>query len=108
MASDDEDEALNARRARLSAELKARQPKPQPAAPLSSSDASGASAWSLGMKAGSEFVAAVVVGGAIGYGLDYVAHTKPAFTIVFFLLGVVAGVWNVIRATMPKGRGSST
>src|SRR5277367_2587583 len=46
---------------------------------------------------------AILVGGAIGWGLDWALKTKPAFTIVFFLLGVVAGVWNVIRATSPKG-----
>jgi ATP synthase protein I len=103
----DDDDALKARRDRLAAQLQARQPKPQPKGPLSPRDTSAASAWSLGMKAGSEFVAAVVVGSAIGYGIDYLAHTKPAFLIVFFLLGVTAGVWNVIRATSPKGGGTS-
>jgi F0F1-type ATP synthase assembly protein I len=58
---------------------------------------------SMGLRAGSEFVAAILVGGAIGWGLDWLFHTKPLFTIVFFLLGVVAGVMNVIRATSPKG-----
>jgi len=101
----DDEEALNARREKLAAELKARQPKPAPA-PLSADKSAGA-AWSMATKAGSEFVAAVIVGGAIGYGLDYVLHTKPACTIVFFLLGVVAGVWNVIRATSPKGGGTT-
>ncbi len=56
----------------------------------------------MGMKAASEFVAAVVVGAAIGWGLDWLLHTKPAFTIIFFMVGVAAGVWNVIRATRPK------
>ena len=101
---DDDDEALRARRDQLASKLEAARPKTAPArAPLSPSDTSAAGAWSMGMKAGSEFVAAVVVGGAIGFGLDFALHTKPAFTIVFFLLGVVAGVWNVIRATTPKG-----
>jgi ATP synthase protein I len=103
MTTEDDEDALKARRDRLAAQLKARAPKPPASAPLAPADTSGAGAWSLGMKAGSEFVAAVAVGGAIGYGLDYLAHSKPAFTIVFFLLGVVAGVWNVIRATTPKG-----
>ncbi|MDE3176394.1 MAG: AtpZ/AtpI family protein [Pseudomonadota bacterium] len=104
MASDgDDDEALKARLSRLAGELKSARPKPPASAPLSPSDRSAASAWSLGMKAGSEFVAAVVVGGAIGWGLDWLLHTKPGFTILFFLLGVAAGTWNVIRATSPKG-----
>ena len=58
---------------------------------------------SMGLQAGSEFIAAILVGGAIGWGLDWLLHSKPAFTILFFLLGVAAGVWNVIRATSPKG-----
>ena len=100
----DNDDALAARLERLKGELKAAAPKP--ARPPSLEPAPGASlgsAWSLGMRAGSEFVAAVIVGGAIGWGLDWLLHSKPAFTIVFFLLGVAAGVWNVIRATSPKG-----
>jgi F0F1-type ATP synthase assembly protein I len=34
--------------------------------------------------------------------------TKPAFLIVFFMLGVAAGVWNVIRVTSPMPRGGPT
>ena len=98
----DDDEALKARLARLAGDLKSARPKPPAAAPLSPSDRSAASAWSLGAKAGGEFVAAIVVGGAIGWGLDWLLHSKPGFTILFFLLGVAAGTWNVIRATSPK------
>jgi ATP synthase protein I len=105
MAADPEnDDALSARLDRLKGDLKAAASKPTPAP--RSAPATGAStgaAWSLAMRAGSEFVAAIIVGGAIGWGLDWLLHTKPALTIVFFLLGVAAGVWNVIRATSPKG-----
>jgi F0F1-type ATP synthase assembly protein I len=50
-----------------------------------------------------ELVAAPLLGGAMGLGLDWVfgyfgIHTKPVFTIVMFLLGCIAGVRNVIRA----------
>jgi hypothetical protein len=62
---------------------------------------------SLGLRAGSEFVSAVVVGAAIGWVLDRALGTKPAFIIVFFLIGVAAGVWNVIRVTSPKGGASA-
>ena len=62
------------------------------------------SAMSLGLRAGSEFVSAVIVGSGIGWALDRALHTNPAFLIVFFLLGVAAGIWNVIRLTSPKGR----
>jgi hypothetical protein len=66
----------------------------------------GDSGMSLGMRAGSEFISAVVVGAGIGWGLDRLLGTNPAFLIVFFFVGVAAGVWNVIRLTSPKGGGS--
>ena len=58
----------------------------------------------LGLQAGGEFVAAIILGGAIGWGLDWLLGTKPWLLIGFFLLGTVAGVRNVIRVTSPKGR----
>ncbi len=50
-----------------------------------------------------ELVAALVVGGAMGWGLDWLCghfgfHTKPWLMIVFFLLGAAAGIRNVMRA----------
>ena len=58
----------------------------------------GASDYSKGYKLASEFVAGVLVGGLIGYGLDYVAGTLPLFLIVFLLLGFGAGILNMSRA----------
>jgi ATP synthase protein I len=101
---DDEAAALRARLNRLSGELKGRAspppPGPQPKSDVKS-DGSG-SAMSLGLRAGSEFVSAVIVGSGIGWVLDRALHTNPAFLIVFFLIGVAAGIWNVIRLTSPK------
>ncbi len=57
-----------------------------------------------GLQAGGEFVAAIILGGAIGWGLDWLLGTKPWLLIGFFLLGTVAGVKNVIRVASPKGR----
>jgi ATP synthase protein I len=50
-----------------------------------------------------ELVAAVVVGGAFGWGLDWLCghfglHSKPWFLIVFVVLGAVAGIRGVMRA----------
>ncbi|HWA90382.1 MAG TPA: AtpZ/AtpI family protein [Rhizomicrobium sp.] len=45
-----------------------------------------------------EMVAGVAVGGALGYGIDWLAGTRPVFLIVFFVLGAAAGILNVIRA----------
>jgi hypothetical protein len=62
---------------------------------------------SLGLRAGSEFVSAVILGLGLGWVLDRALGTNPAFLIVFFLFGVAAGVWNVIRLTSPKGASSN-
>jgi len=103
--TDEDDSArLRARLDKLAGDLKGRAAPPQPQAPRSSraSSASAGSAMSLGLQAGSEFVSAVVVGAGIGWVLDKALGTKPAFLIVFFFIGVAAGVWNVIRLTSPK------
>jgi ATP synthase protein I len=58
----------------------------------------GASDYSKGYRLASEFVAGTLVGGLIGYGLDYVVGTLPLFLIVFLLLGFGAGILNMSRA----------
>jgi ATP synthase protein I len=45
----------------------------------------------------SEFVAAIIVGAAIGIGLDALFGTSPWMLIVFLLMGFAAGVVNVAR-----------
>ena len=98
-----EDEALRARLDRLSGALKGRAaPPPAQAPPPTASSKPGDSGMSLAMRAGSEFISAVLVGAALGWGVDRLFHTNPAFLIVFFFLGVAAGVWNVVRVTSPK------
>lgn len=52
----------------------------------------------LGLQLGSEMVAGLVVGIGIGYVLDRWLETKPLFFIIFFILGSITGVWNVIKA----------
>jgi ATP synthase protein I len=46
----------------------------------------------------SEFVAAIVVGGALGFGVDWLFKTQPWGIVIFMLLGFAAGVLNVVRA----------
>jgi ATP synthase protein I len=100
----DDDAALRARLNRLSGELKGRAaPPPAPERKREPKPAGVGSAMSLGLRAGSEFVSAVIVGLGIGWVLDRALGTNPAFLIVFFLIGVAAGIWNVIRLTSPKG-----
>ncbi len=80
MAEDDE-ERLHSSLDRLKSSLsKARQTQ-QVSAPLRSqaSDSAGSdSGMSLGMRAGSEFVSAVVIGAALGWGVDRLLGTHPA------------------------------
>ena len=100
---DEEAAGLRARLDRLSSELKGRAAPPPGPQPKSDAKSDGSSsAMSLGLRAGSEFVSAVIIGLGIGWVLDRALHTNPAFLIVFFLIGVAAGIWNVIRLTSPK------
>ena len=49
-------------------------------------------------KLGTELVAAVGVGTIIGFILDSWFGTKPWLIIIFFFLGAIAGMLNVIKA----------
>jgi len=55
------------------------------------------SGFAQATKVASEFVAGVIVGAAIGWGIDKAAGTSPWALIVFLLLGFAAGVLNVLR-----------
>jgi ATP synthase protein I len=70
------------------------------------SDSTG---YGLAMRLASEFVAGVLVGAALGWGLDRVAGTSPWGLIGLLLLGFCAGVLNVVRASsrMSAGAGGS-
>ena len=48
-------------------------------------------------KLGTDLVAAVVVGTIIGFILDTWFDTKPWLIILFFFLGSIAGILNVIK-----------
>ena len=66
-------------------------------------------AMSLGFRVMSEFVAAVVVGGFIGWAIDRWLGISPAALIVFLGLGTAAGFWSVYRIAMqPGGPGGPT
>ena len=49
-------------------------------------------------KLSTELVSAVVVGTIIGFILDTTFDTKPWLILIFFFVGVVAGIMNVIRS----------
>jgi len=62
----------------------------------------GPSPWGIGTRVGVELLAALVVGLAIGWGLDRWLHTSPLMLVVFVVLGGAAGVANVWRMMAPK------
>jgi ATP synthase protein I len=64
----------------------------------SGDNAARVSAMARGFRLSSELVAGVVVGAAIGWGIDHLLSTSPFGLIVFFLLGFVAGVVNLVRS----------
>jgi ATP synthase protein I len=61
----------------------------------SKSDSAG---YALAFRLASEFVAGVLIGAVLGWGLDRVAGTSPWGLIGLLLLGFCAGVLNVVRA----------
>jgi ATP synthase protein I len=79
--------------ARIAAEKSEQRAAEQP-----STKYQGASDYSKGYKLASEFVAGVLVGGVLGFGLDKLFGTLPLFLIVFLLLGFGAGILNMSRS----------
>jgi ATP synthase protein I len=77
--------------------------EPKAAEPGQGSHAeANASAMRIGLRVGVELVSALVLGVAIGYGLDRLLGTRPVFIAVFVLLGGAAGIVNVWRVFAPK------
>jgi ATP synthase protein I len=78
---------------RIAAEQSQRAESVKPSASLQ-----GATGYAKGYRLASEFVAGTLVGGLIGYGVDWVFGTLPIGLIVFLLLGFGAGILNMARA----------
>jgi len=56
-------------------------------------------ALGIALKMGTEFVAAVFVASFIGFYIDKWLETTPFFIIIFFIIGSVAGILNVVRSS---------
>ena len=56
------------------------------------------SSMGTAFKMSTELVAAVVVGTIIGYILDNWFGTKPWLILIFFFIGVITGIMNVIKS----------
>ena len=63
-----------------------------------SRDASpGMSGMARGLRIGTEFIAAILVGTGIGYLIDLGLGTSPWAMLIMFLVGFAAGILNVTR-----------
>ncbi len=62
------------------------------------SEQSSSSNIGVAFKLSTEMVAAVIVGTIIGFILDNWFGTKPWLILIFFFVGVIAGILNVIRS----------
>jgi ATP synthase protein I len=83
--------------ARRLAELGTRLKKARGRKPVQTDEAAPPSKLGLAFRLVTELVAAVIVGGGIGWALDRVLGTSPLLLIVMFLCGVAAGFMNVVR-----------
>jgi ATP synthase protein I len=90
--------ALSARLRHLGDQLGTKAPGPAPERANPQRTADQASAMARGFRLSSELVGGVLVGGAIGWALDWWLGISPFGLIVFLLLGFAAGVLNVMRA----------
>lgn len=69
---------------------------PDPTAPKPAQPGNPATAKA--MRAATELVAALMVGGFLGYWLDTWLNTRPLFMILLFFAGFAAGFLNIYRA----------
>jgi ATP synthase protein I len=56
------------------------------------------SGMSLGLRMASEFASAILVGGLLGYGVDFLLSSSPWALLVGLALGFAAGTVNIVRA----------
>ncbi len=83
----------------LGKRIDAMENRPSVVAPkVKARSAEDSSAFGRAFKLSTEFVAAVAIGGGMGYLGDRVFGSGPVLFLVFFVLGVGAGFLNVWRA----------
>jgi len=57
---------------------------------------------------GINLVLSTFVGLAIGYGLDSLFHSSPWLTIIFLILGIIAGFRELLRIANRQDNGPDT
>jgi ATP synthase protein I len=96
MASEPDPKRLRDLDARLSRARKAPEVRPSTAKGFSQ----GEVAWRMVI----ELATGILLGCAIGYGIDALASTMPIFLIIFTLLGFAAGIRTMLRTAKDLGR----
>ena len=83
----------------LGARLEAAKARHEPQARQAAS-----SALAQGTRHAFEIAATTLVGGGIGWMLDRWLETGPWMLLLFFLLGVAAGFWNLMKAVSNEAK----
>ena len=62
------------------------------------------SGYGIGMKISLDLFSSIVVGIMIGLGIDYFFSTKPIFLLIFLVLGIVSGFYNLYKSVQRLNR----
>lgn len=98
--SEEKDKELSARLGALKSAISHEASEIKLHQPADESDHGTGKAMGVGMRVTSELVANVLVGTLIGWQVDRWFDTSPIFLLIFLLLGVASGFWNVYRIAM--------
>ena len=90
---------LNERIAKAQAELDA-QARPRTKEPMGKG-------MNLGLRMAADFVAAIIVGAVLGWGVDALLHSSPWGLVVCLMLGFITGVWNVVRVAQAANKANA-
>ncbi|RFB78872.1 AtpZ/AtpI family protein [Methylovirgula sp. 4M-Z18] len=103
-----EDAALRARLANLSNALEQQrqsQEEAEAGGPLKSGESGRA--LNMAFRVLAEFVAGILVGVFLGWVFDSWLGTWPFMLIVFSMLGMLSGFWNIYRIAVAQQKGNS-
>ena len=56
------------------------------------------SGYGVGMKISLDLFSSILVGTMIGLGIDKFFSTKPIFLLIFLVLGIIAGFYNLYKS----------
>ncbi len=104
MAEDDSDPGPDARRLK---EFEERLARARGTSEVRPQEQGSPSKMGIAFRLVADLLAAVIVGGGIGWALDRVLGTSPILLIVMFLLGVAAGMRNLMRTARQMNEGQN-